>query len=58
MDPKTNKPMPKTKFYFTGSCPSRVPGKPDVPFGASTTGALIMLFPVDAETVFQSVFTM
>lgn len=58
VDPKTNKPMPKAKFHFTGSGPSKVPGKPDVPFGADTTGSLIMLFPVDAETVFQSAFTM
>lgn len=58
VDPKTNKPMPKTKFHFTGSGPSKVPGMPDVPFGADTTGSLIMLFPVDAETVFQSAFTM
>ena len=58
VNPKTNKPMPKTKFHFTGSGPSWVPGKPDVPFGADTTGSLITLFPVDAETVFQSVFTM
>lgn len=58
VDPKTNKPMPKTKFHFTGSGPSKLPGKPDVPFGADTTGSLIMLFPVDAETVFQSAFTM
>ncbi len=58
VDPKTNKPMPKTKFLFTGSGPSKVPGKDDIPFGADTTGSLIMLFPVDAETVFQSAFTM
>jgi hypothetical protein len=58
VDPKTNKPMPKVKFHFTGSGPSKVPGKPDVAFGADTTGSLIMLFPVDAETVFQSAFTM
>lgn len=58
VDPKTNKPMPKVKFHFTGSAPSKVPGQPDVPFGADTTGSLIMLFPVDAETVFQSAFTM
>ena len=58
VDPKTNKPMPKAKFHFTGSGPSKVPGKPDIPFGADTTGSLIMLFPVDAETVFQSAFTM
>lgn len=58
VDPKTNKPMPKTKFHFTGSGPSKVPGMPEVPFGADTTGSLIMLFPVDAETVFQSAFTM
>jgi hypothetical protein len=60
VDPKTNKPMPKgVKFLFTGSGPSKgEPGKPVQAFGADNTGSLIMLFPVDAETVFQSTLTM
>ena len=60
VDPKTNKPMPKgVKFKFTGSAPSAAePGKPAKAFGADNTGSLIMLFPVDAETVFQSTLTM
>jgi hypothetical protein len=60
VDPKTNKPMPKgVKFLFTGSASSKAePGKDAKPFGADNTGSLIMLFPVDAETVFQSTLTM
>ena len=60
VDPKTNKPMPKgVKFKFTGSAPAKAePGKVAKPFGADDTGSLIMLFPVDAETVFQSSLTM
>ena len=60
VDPKTNKPMPKgVKFKFTGSAPSKAePGKEAKAFGADNTGSLIMLFPVDAETVFQSTLTM
>ena len=60
VDPKTNKPMPKgVKFKFTGSAPAKAePGKVAKEFGADITGSLIMLFPVDAETVFQSSLTM
>ena len=60
VDPKTNKPMPKgVKFLFTGSAPAKgEPGKPGSEFGADSTGSLVMLFPLDAETVFQSTLTM
>lgn len=60
VDPKTNKPMPKgVKFKFTGSAPAKAePGKVAKEFGADNTGTLIMIFPVDAETVFQSTLTM
>ncbi len=60
VDPKTNKPMPKgIKFKFTGSAASKAePGQTAKEFGADNTGSLIMLFPVDAETVFQSTLTM
>ena len=60
VDPKTNKPMPKgVKFKFTGSAPAKAePGKVAKEFGADNTGSLIMIFPVDAETVFQSTLTM
>ena len=60
VDPKTNAPMPKgVKFKFTGSAPAKAePGKEAKAFGADNTGSLIMLFPVDAETVFQSTLTM
>ena len=60
VDPKTNKPMPKgVKFKFTGSAPAKAePGKVAKEFGTDNTGTLIMIFPVDAETVFQSTLTM
>ena len=60
VDPKTNKPMPKgVKFKFTGSAPAKAePGKVAKEFGADNTGTLIVIFPVDAETVFQSTLTM
>ena len=60
VDPKTNKPMPKgVKFKFTGSAPAKAdPGKVAKEFGADNTGSLIVIFPVDAETVFQSSLTM
>ena len=54
VDKKTGKPMPKVKWLFTGSAMLRPdPGKPEV-YGADETGTLIAIFPVTAETVFQS----
>jgi hypothetical protein len=54
VDKKTGKPMPKVKWLFTGS--EMVKSDPDKPavYGADLRGTLIALFPVTAETVFQS----
>ena len=55
VDPKTNKPMPKTKYRFTGSVQTKPdPDKPDTIYGADATGTLIAVFPVTNETVMQS----
>lgn len=60
IDPKTKKGMPKgIKFRFTGSAMVKLAAdKPDLTYGADRSGTLIMLFPVDAETVLQSSLTM
>jgi hypothetical protein len=60
IDPKTKKGMPKgIKFHYTGSALTKgTPDKPESKYGADTSGTLIMLFPVDADTVFQSSLTM
>jgi hypothetical protein len=54
VDKKTGKPMPKVKWLFTGS--EMVKSDPDKPavYGADLRGTLIAIFPVTAETVFQS----
>jgi hypothetical protein len=53
-DKKSGKPMPKVKWLFTGSVMiSTDPNKPKV-YGADDKGTLIAIFPVTAETVFQS----
>ncbi len=54
VDRKTGKPMPKVKWLFTGSEMVKPdPNKPAV-YGADLRGTLIAIFPVTAETVFQS----
>ncbi len=54
VDHKTGKPMPTVKWLFTGSAMIRPdPDKPEI-YGADETGTLIAIFPVTAETVFQS----
>jgi len=59
IDPKTNKPMPKVKWRFTGSIKSKPdPAKDDTVYGADMTGTLISIFPVTDETVFQTNLTM
>jgi hypothetical protein len=59
IDPKTNKPMPKMKWRFTGSVLSQPdPNKPEKVYGADLTGTLIAIFPVTDQTVFQTNFTM
>jgi hypothetical protein len=59
IDPKTNKPMPKVKWRFTGSVLKQPnPDKDEKVFGADLTGTLISIFPVTNETVFQTSLTM
>lgn len=59
VDPKTNKPMPKVEWRFTGSVMSQPdPEKDDKVYGADLTGTLISIFPVTNETVFQTSLTM
>jgi hypothetical protein len=59
VDPKTNKPMPKVEWRFTGSVMSKLdPGKPDTIYGADVSGTLITIFPVTDQTVFQTNLTM
>jgi hypothetical protein len=59
VDPKTNKPMPKVKWHFTGSVMSKpAPDKDELVYGADLTGTLIAIFPVTDETVFQTNLTM
>jgi hypothetical protein len=59
LDPKTNKPMPKVKWRFTGSILSKPdPAKDETVYGADMTGTLISIFPVTDETVFQTNMTM
>jgi hypothetical protein len=54
VDKKTGKPLPKIKWLFTGSEMVKPdPEKPAV-YGADDKGTLIAIFPVTAETVFQS----
>jgi hypothetical protein len=59
IDPKTNKPMPKVQWRFTGSSLKQPdPDKPEKVYGADLTGTLIAIFPVTNETVFQTNLTM
>ena len=58
IDPKTNKPMPKVKWHFTGSVMSKPdPNLPKTVYGADLTGTLITIFPVTDQTVFQTNLT-
>ena len=59
LDPKTNKPMPKVKWRFTGSALKQPdPTRDEKVYGADRTGTLIAIFPVTDETVFQTNLTM
>jgi len=59
VDKKTGKAMPALKWYFTGSALKQAdPEKPEKSYGADLTGTLIALFPVTADTVFQTNLTM
>ena len=59
IDPKSNKPMPKVKWRFTGSVPAKPdPDKEETIYGADATGTLIAIFPVTDQTVLQTSLTM
>jgi hypothetical protein len=59
LDRRTNKPMPPVKWVFTGSLLTKPdPAKDETAYGADQTGTLIAIFPVTAETVFQSSLTL
>ncbi len=59
IDPKTNKPMPKVQWRFTGSALKQPnPDKDEKVYGADLTGTLISIFPVTDQTVFQTNLTM
>ncbi len=59
VDPKTNRPMPKVQWRFTGSVMSKPdPNKEEKVYGADLTGTLISIFPVTDQTVFQTNLTM
>jgi hypothetical protein len=59
IDPKTNRPIPKVEWRFTGSVMSKPdPNKDEKVYGADLTGTLISIFPVTDQTVFQTNLTM
>lgn len=59
VDPRSNKPMPKVKWRFTGSILTQPdPNKDEKVYGADLTGTLIAIFPVTNETVFQTSLTL
>jgi hypothetical protein len=52
---KSGKPMPRVKWYFTGSVMTKpAADKTDEVYGADLTGTLIAVFPVTNETVLQT----
>ncbi len=59
LDIRTNKPLPPLRWRFTGSIMRQPdPTKDEKVYGADMTGTLISIFPVTAETVFQTNLTM
>jgi hypothetical protein len=59
LDRKTNKPMPKLQWRFTGSVMKQPdPNVDKKEYGADLTGTLLSIFPVTNETVFQTNLTM
>jgi hypothetical protein len=59
LDPRTNKPMPKVKWRFTGSVLSQpAPDKPEKVYGADLSGTLLAVYPVTDQTVLQTSLTM
>ena len=58
LDPRSNKPMPKVKWLFTGSVLEQPdPNKDEKVYGADQSGTLIAIFPVTDKTVFQTNLT-
>src|SRR5262245_9176262 len=58
IESRTNKPMPKAEWRFTGSVRKKeAPDKDELVYGADLSGTLIAVFPVTNETVFQTSFT-
>ncbi|HEV8290757.1 MAG TPA: YdjY domain-containing protein [Tepidisphaeraceae bacterium] len=59
LDKKTGKPMPKLKWYFTGSVMTQPnPEKDEKVYGADMTGTLVGIFPVTNQVVIQTNLTM
>jgi hypothetical protein len=55
IDPRTNKPLGKLKWRFTGSAMVQPnPDKDEKVYGADESGTLIAIFPVTNLTVFQT----
>jgi hypothetical protein len=55
VDNKSNKPMPKLSWRFTGSIQTKPdPDKEATIYGADATGTLIAIFPVTDQTVLQT----
>jgi hypothetical protein len=58
VDRTTELPMPKVKWVFTGSALIKPPDREEKVYGADVNGTLIAVFPVTADTVFQSSLTL
>jgi len=59
LDKKTGKPMPKLKWYFTGSVMTQPnPEKDEKVYGADMSGTLVGIFPVTNQVVIQTNLTM
>jgi outer membrane protein assembly factor BamB len=59
IDRRTQRPMPRLRWLFTGSVRKRPdPDRPVTVYAADLSGTLISLFPVTDECVFQSDLTM
>jgi hypothetical protein len=59
VDKKTGKPMPRLKWYFTGSVMTQPnPEKDEKVYGADVTGTMIGIFPVTNQVVIQTNLTM
>ena len=59
VDRRTNKPLPKLKWYFTGSVlKAPAPGQAEKSYAADLSGTLIAIYPVTNETLIQTNLTM